>query len=80
MPEMISKKDAAERLGVSLPTIDRLIKERKLSYYKVGGSIKISVKDLEIYVESCRIPAILKVAAKDIRAGKCPYVPGMKVV
>ena len=43
--------EAAEYLGVSQPTIFRWMKEGLLSFYKVGGSTRLSKEGLDAVVE-----------------------------
>ena len=82
-------KEAAERLGVGLTTIDRLIAAGDLPAYKMTGqgSTRIKESDLEAYIESCRIPATAPAATRRRKATagpsqkrECWYKPGMKVV
>ncbi len=42
---------AAEYLGVSQPTIFRWMKDRQLSFYKVGGATRFSQEGLDALVE-----------------------------
>jgi excisionase family DNA binding protein len=49
---LITKRDAAEQLGVSLRTIERLISAGRLPLVHVEGAARVRVGDLEAYVES----------------------------
>ena len=48
----LSKKEAAEYLGVSTSTMLRLLKNRKISHMKYYKNYHIPVKALELYVSS----------------------------
>ena len=48
---LITKSDAAEQLGVSLRTIERLISSGRLPLVHVEGAARVRVTDLEAYVE-----------------------------
>jgi excisionase family DNA binding protein len=49
---LITKSDAAEQLGVSLRTIERLISSGRLLLVHVEGAARVRVTDLEAYVLS----------------------------
>ena len=50
-------KEAARRLGISLPTIYRLLRGGELSGVKVGGQWRISDASIQTYLEDgIRIP------------------------
>jgi excisionase family DNA binding protein len=48
---LITKSDAAEQLGVSLRTIERLIAAGRLPLVHVEGAARVRVSDLEAYVK-----------------------------
>jgi excisionase family DNA binding protein len=49
---LITKSDAAEQLGVSLRTIERLISAGRLPLVHVEGAARVRVTDLDAYVQS----------------------------
>jgi excisionase family DNA binding protein len=49
---LITKAEAAERLGISLRTVHRLIAAGKLPLVHVEGAARVRVADLEAYVDS----------------------------
>jgi len=54
-----NKKLAAKTLNVSTITLDRLRREGKMPYHKVGSRrIIFTSEDLEIFLDSCAIPAV----------------------
>ena len=57
MPKFYSRKEAAGLLGVSLVTLDRLRKGKKLSYVKFGDRIVITQNAIDDLVKVCTIPA-----------------------
>lgn len=58
MPDrlLVTKAEAAERLGVSLRTVERLAATGRLKQVHVERSARIRVKDLESYVDSLAEP------------------------
>ena len=75
----ITRKQAAERLSVSVRVLDGLIARGQLRAYKVGSKlVRISEADLDKYMNRQVVaPASAKTAPVD---RPCLYVPGMKVV
>jgi excisionase family DNA binding protein len=60
MERLLSPKEAAERMGVSVSLIYSWCEERRLAHYRVGGKgrrgkIMISPRDLDSFVESLRV-------------------------
>ncbi|RPI14973.1 MAG: DNA-binding protein [Ignavibacteriae bacterium] len=51
----LSPKELQTILGLSLPTIYRLVNERKLPAFKVGNSLRFQREDIISYLESTRI-------------------------
>ena len=49
---LITKADAAERLGISVRTVHRLIAAGKLPLVHVEGAARLRVADLEAYVDA----------------------------
>jgi excisionase family DNA binding protein len=54
---LITKNDAAELLGVSLRTIERLISAGRLPLVHVEGAARVRLTDLEAYVQSLEADA-----------------------
>lgn len=51
----LTRKQAAEYLGVSVPTLARWAsKGSGPSYYVIGGQARYRIPDLDNYVEACR--------------------------
>jgi excisionase family DNA binding protein len=53
---LITKAEAAEQLGVSVRTVERLIAAGGLPLVHVEGAARLRVADLEAYVDSLVIP------------------------
>jgi len=51
MKDLISSKEAAEKLGVSLRRVQALITEGRLPAQKIGNSYVVNEKDLELVRE-----------------------------
>ena len=56
--ELLTIKDVAELLKVSIPTVRRLQQGRHLPFIKVGGSIRFSKSDIINYLKKQRIDSI----------------------
>lgn len=59
MDKLLTRKEAAERLGISCDTLDRLRVERKISYiqHKPGGKVWISEDAIAEYLIRATHPA-----------------------
>ena len=76
----LTRQQAAERLGISLRTLDGLIQRGGLPAYRIGSRlVRIRDTDLDAYLAGRQVaPAPVKEKARPTRP--CRYVPGMKVV
>jgi excisionase family DNA binding protein len=54
----LSPKELKDVLGISIPTIYRLIEKRKLPVYKVSNSLRFYKEDILAYLEKNRIDQI----------------------
>ena len=74
----ITRKQAADRLSVSVRVLDGLIARGQLPAYKIGSKlVRIDERDLEKYMKrQIMAPASLKTVPVE---RPCRYVPGMKV-
>lgn len=75
----ITRKQAAERLSVSVRVLDGLIARGQLPAYKIGSKlVRISEADIDKYMKrQIMAPASLKTAPVE---RPCRYYPGMRVV
>lgn len=55
--EYLSVKGAAVYLGTGERFIRRLVADRRVVFYKVGGHVRFKVSDLEVYVQAGRVDA-----------------------
>lgn len=76
----LTRQQTAERLGVSLRTLDGLIGRGELPAYRVGSRlVRIRDTDVDAYL-SDRLVAPAPRKEKPRPQRPCRYVPGMKVV
>ena len=54
---LLTLREASERSGHREATWRSWILHRRVSYYKVGRSVRIAERDLEKLLESARVPA-----------------------
>lgn len=77
---LITRQEAAERLAVSVKTLDGLIRRGALPAYRIGPKIvRIDEAEIERYLSGRLVtPQPQKKAEPPARP--CRYVPGMRVV
>lgn len=56
LPILLTEKEAAEKLFISLATIRREMQREKIAYRRIGGSIKYTESDLIEYLDNGRVP------------------------
>ncbi len=75
---LIKKPEAADLLGISVRTLEKMIARGSLPAYRVGPkSVRLRREDIDVYLESHRAAPVIR-AVETTRP--CRYVPGMKVV
>lgn len=52
MVMLLSRRDAAQSLGITIQTLSRLIARGELQAYKVGGRVRIAPEALERFLEN----------------------------
>lgn len=57
-PELLSIAETAELLNISVPTVRRLQRQRKIAFHKVGGSVRFAKSDISAYLETRRVGPI----------------------
>ena len=58
---LMTPKKLAEFLGISKSSVYLLVETRKLPFYKVGGSLRFKIADIEEYLKTVRVePIVLK--------------------
>lgn len=76
----LTRQQAAERLGISLRTLDGLIQRGGLPAYRIGSRlVRIRDTDLDAYLADRQVAPVRK-TEKPRPQRPCRYVPGMKVV
>ena len=83
--DLIRKEEARAMLGISMNTLDKLIREGKLPAYRVTDhAIRLDREDVTGYLASRKIQPPPAPAARWKRppapVSGCEYYPGMKVV
>lgn len=78
MTPLIKKPEAAEILGVSVRTLEKMIGRGVIPAYKVGPKmVRLKAEDIESYIDGHL--AAPKIEPR-LTTRPCRYVPGMKVV
>ncbi len=52
---MLSVKDFADRLGLSRSKVYHLVKQKRIGHYRVEGKIAFDERDMEEFLEECRV-------------------------
>ena len=52
---MLSKRETAERLGVSVSTLERIAARGEIGYYRVGAALKFDEADIAAYKARVRV-------------------------
>ena len=58
----LNVEQAAEYLNTSVRFVRRLIAERRIAFHKVGAHVRLSVDDLETFVQAGRVEPITRTA------------------
>ena len=58
-PVLLTPKELARRLRLSLTTVYRLAEQRKIPFYRISGSIRFAEKDVRRFLESGRVGEFL---------------------
>lgn len=56
--KLLSKKELASYLGVSKSTVERLVRGRKITFYRIGGSIRFRMDEVMAYIQKNRVEVI----------------------
>ncbi|HKS45442.1 MAG TPA: helix-turn-helix domain-containing protein [Amycolatopsis sp.] len=54
----LNVEQAAEYLNTSVRFVRRLIAERRIAFHKVGAHVRLSVDDLETFVQAGRVEPV----------------------
>ena len=78
--ELITRQEAAERLAVSIKTLDAMIQRGSLKAYRIGPKIvRLDTGDIDAYLNS-HLMKPQTADRKEPQKRTCRYVPGMNVV
>lgn len=58
--KLITPDGLADILSISKSSVYRLIEGRKLPFYKVGGSLRFKIVDIEKYLGEARVESIVE--------------------
>ena len=56
---MLTVDDVRSRLNVSISTVRRLIRDRKLPAYRVGGRLRFKPEEVAAYIDAQRVDRIV---------------------
>jgi len=62
---IFNKKQAAKELKVSTITVDRLRREGKMPYHKIGSRVIFTSDDLDNFLNSCAVPAVNPISIRE---------------
>jgi len=57
---LITPEELASILRLSKPSVYRLIEKRKIPFYRISGSLRFKMTDIEKYISNARIDSIVK--------------------
>jgi excisionase family DNA binding protein len=57
MPALLSVKTAAEALGISAPTVRRMVRAQTLAHIRIGDRVLFKPSDIEDFLTVARVPA-----------------------
>lgn len=72
---LLTKKDAAKRLGISPPTMDRLVRDGELEAVEFYGRRRYPEESVEACYERHLVQPVVRQVWPDVK-----YTPGMKLV
>ena len=55
MTKLLTISDLAERLSISTSLAYRVVAEKKLRAYRIGGAIRFSEEQIQEYLQSCEV-------------------------
>ena len=53
-------EEVADRLGVSVRFVRRLVDERRIRFYKIGRYVRFDAADVDRFIESGRVDSIAR--------------------
>ncbi len=58
VPELLTIEAAAERISMSVRYVRRLVAERRITFYKMGRSVRIDPRDLAAHINAGKVTPI----------------------
>ncbi|MCL2185256.1 MAG: helix-turn-helix domain-containing protein [Treponema sp.] len=55
---VLTKREASEKLRISVKTLERKINDGSLPTFKIGSRVLIQESDLDLFIQKCRKPVI----------------------
>jgi excisionase family DNA binding protein len=55
IPELMSIEQLAQRLGITVRHVRRLVAEKRVPYYKVGRLVRFNGEEIKVWLESRRV-------------------------
>jgi excisionase family DNA binding protein len=52
---LLNIEHAAAHIGRNMSFVRRLVARRELPFFKIGGALRFDLRDLDRYVDSCRV-------------------------
>jgi excisionase family DNA binding protein len=59
--ELLTVDQAAERLGMSVRHVRRLVAERRIGHHRLGRAVRLHPADLDAYVATTRVEPVAEV-------------------
>jgi excisionase family DNA binding protein len=53
----VTVKDASKRIGISRSELYRLVRDRRIGHFRIGGKIVLSLEDVDAFLKGCHVPA-----------------------
>jgi excisionase family DNA binding protein len=57
-PELLNTKQAADYLGRDVYFVRRLVQNREIRHYKIGGRLRFDPADLDDFLITCRVETL----------------------
>ncbi len=52
--EYIDKRELCELLGFSIGNVDNMMRNKRLTYYKIGKSIRFKMIEINDFIKKCK--------------------------
>lgn len=56
-PRLLDIETAAEYVSVTLPFMRRMVRERRITFHKIGRYVRFDPEDLDAFIDAGRVPA-----------------------